>query len=211
MLETIQAQLEAIYGLTCEYRARDFLVDSEGARALGHEVRAREELLVSEAGGSLELALYLEPAMLARVSAFEHSPREAVEAQLPAFCEVAEGVSHFLYLSHVASLDRHVSLLELEAQAEVDKFALCALLHWGRDAGRWARALSERLFARVRFHPHLSSQERDRYQDANRLAHRYVGRLLTLVDRGSMDRLLSELRHAYRLGAEAKLRYFAGT
>jgi hypothetical protein len=46
---------------------------------------------------------------------------------------VAEGVSHFVYLSS-AMLERSVSLLELEAQAEVDKFAICGLLRWGEDA-----------------------------------------------------------------------------
>jgi hypothetical protein len=209
MLDRIQEHLEAIYGVRCEYRARDFVVDAEAARQLGGTGRAREELLVSQGQGGLELALYFEPELLQRITSFEGNPEEALEDDLNGFCEVAEGVSHFLYVAQSAELERHVSLLELEAQAEVDKFALCTLLRWSGGATRWASGLVGRLFERVRFHEHLSGPERWRYGEANRLAKSYVGRLLPMVKEGRLDRLLSELRHGYRLGADAKLQYFA--
>jgi hypothetical protein len=37
----------------------------------------------------------------------------------------------------------------------------------------------------------------------------YAERLLPLIRAARLDRLLAEVRHAYRLGAEAKLHYFA--
>jgi hypothetical protein len=202
MLDAIQEHLEAIYGIRAEYRASDFLVDTEAARRLGASGRAREELLVSESHEGLELALYVEPALLARVAA--HGP----EADMGDFCEVAEGVSHFVYVAHTARQERTVSLLELEAQAEVDKFAVCTLLRWGSQAGRWAGELVGRLFERVQLRAHLTEGERWRYLEANRLAKTYAERLLPLVRAGRLDRLLAELRHGYRLGAEAKLQYF---
>jgi hypothetical protein len=206
MLDSIQEHLENIYGIRCEYRARDFLVtDPEAARQLGGTGRAREELLVSEGSDGLELALYLEPALLERVSA----ARGPLDADLGDFCEVAEGVSHFLYVAHTAELNRTVSLLELEAQAEVDKFAICTLLGWSRHVGRWAGTLVQRLFERVQFRGHLDAAEQWRYSEANRLGHRYASRLMPLVNGGRLESFLSELRHAYRLGAEAKLAYFA--
>ena len=206
MLDAIQEQLEAIYGIRAEYRAKDFLVDSDAARKLGGSGRSREELLVSEGGEGLELALYLEPALLERVS--RHGPSEALGEHLGDFCEVAEGVSHFLYVAHTVKQERTVSLLELEAQAEVDKFAVCTLLEWGLNVGRWAGSLVGRLFEQVQLRPNLSEPERWRYTEANRLAKSYCERLLPMVRSGRMDRLLSELRHGYRLGAEAKLQYF---
>ena len=206
MLDAIQEQLEAIYGIRAEYRAKDFLVDSDAARQLGGSGRSREELLVSEGHEGLELALYVEPALLARVSATD--PRGAMTADMGDFCEVAEGVSHFLYVAHTVKQERTVSLLELEAQAEVDKFAVCTLLQWGLNVGRWAGTLVGRLFEQVQLRPNLSAPERWRYLEANRLARSYCERLLPMVRSGSMDRLLSELRHGYRLGAEAKLQYF---
>jgi hypothetical protein len=206
MLDALQEQLEAIYGIRAEYRARDFLVDTESARKLGASGRAREELLVSESEEGLELALYVEPALLERVTA---AGPEAVDSDIGDFCEVAEGVSHFLYVTHSAQQERTVSLLELEAQAEVDKFAVCTLLKWGLNVGRWAGSLVGRLFEQVHFRTNLSESERWRYREANRLAKAYCERLLPLVRTGRMDKLLAELRHGYRLGAEAKLQYFA--
>jgi hypothetical protein len=206
MLDSIQEHLENIYGIRCEYRARDFLVtDADAARELGGTARAREELLVSEGEGGLELALYLDPALLSRVTA----ARGPLDADLGDFCEVAEGVSHFLYVAHTAELNRSVSLLELEAQAEVDKFAICTLLGWSRHVGRWAGTLVKRLFEQVQLRGHLDADEQWRYAEANRLGRRYASRLLPLVEGGRLERLLSELRHGYRLGAEAKLAYFA--
>ena len=205
MLDAIQEQLEAIYGIRAEYRARDFLVDSDAARKLGGTGRAREELLLSEDGQ--EVALYIEPSLLARVSSTD--PQGAMTADMGDFCEVAEGVSHFLYVVHTVKQERTVSLLELEAQAEVDKFAVCTLLKWGLDVGRWAGTLVGRLFEQVQLRSNLSVAERWRYTEANRLAKSYCERLLPMVRSGRMDRLLSELRHGYRLGAEAKLQYFA--
>jgi hypothetical protein len=203
MLDALQEQLEAIYGIRCEYRAKDFLVDAEAARQLGGTALAREELLVSEGSEGLELALYLDPELLARLTS-----QAPLDADLGELCEVTEGVSHFLYVAHTANQERTVSLLELEAQAEVDKFAVCTLLHWGLSAGRWASTLVGRLFERVQLREHLTAPERWRYVEANRLAKVYCERLLPVVKAGHLDRLLAELRHAYRLGAEAKLQYF---
>ena len=191
MLDAIQEQLENIYGLRCEYRASDFVVDADSARKLGGSARAREELLVSEGEDGLELALYLHPSLT--------KPKSLGE-----FCEVVEGVSHFLYVVQAAREERHVSLLELEAQAEVDKFVVCALRSWGKG-----RELLHRLFDGISLHAHLSDDERWRYTEANRLARTYAQRLLPLIRAARLDRLLAEVRHAYRLGAEAKLHYFA--
>ena len=174
--------------------------------------RSREEVLVSQShdGENLDLALYLDPELLRRVASFETHPDEALDAgELGGFCEVAEGVSHFVYLTQTAGLERTVSLLELEAQAEVDQFAICLLMRWGRDGAAWATSLAGRLFQRVRFNEHLTAAERWRYVEANRLAQAYVGRLMRHVREGQLERLLGELRHAYRLGAEAKLQYFS--
>ena len=58
----IQQHLEAIYGIRCELRVTDCLLDADQARALGGTLRAREELLVREDEGALEVGLFLAPA-----------------------------------------------------------------------------------------------------------------------------------------------------
>jgi hypothetical protein len=207
----IQDHLEAIYGIRCELRATEFLVDEEQARRLAGPQRAAEELLLFEEGGELEVGLFLSNDLLRQLDPFESAPTAALlDENLAGYCQMAEGVSHFLYLAHAASLDRSVSLLELEAQAEVDKFALCALSRWGQGAAAWAEKLFGRLFEQVGFRAGMSGAERWRYVEANRLAKAFCKRLLPLVEAGRMDKVLSALRHAYRLGAEAKLQHLSG-
>jgi len=209
MLELLQDHLEAIYGYSCGHRAERFVVGAEAALQLGSSGRAPEELLVSEAGGSLEVALYLDPALLAWARAHGERPARMMDADLDAFCQLTEGVSHFMYLARAAEEERHVSLLELEAQAEVDKFASCLLHRWGEGVLEWSRQLLHRLFEKVAYREGLSGAERWRYGEANRLSKNYCGRLLTHVRSRRLDRLLTELRHMYRLGAERKLQYLA--
>jgi hypothetical protein len=209
MLDALQRQLERLYGIQCEYRAKDFLVDADTALALGGTGRSREELLVGESSESLDLALYVEPGLLERVSRLESDPDTLLDCELGAFCEVTEGVSHFLYVAQTAGLERRVSMLELEAQAEVDKFALCTLLRWGAEVTSWATRLMGTLFERVSYLESLSPQERVRYIEANRIAKAYCGRLLPKIRAGRLEALMAELRHSYRLGANAKLDYFA--
>ncbi len=194
----LQQHLEAIYGIRCELRVTDCLLDEQQARALGGTMRAREELLVREDEGQLEVGLFLAPELLHRAS------------DLGAFCEAAEGVSHFLYLHRAAALDRQVSLLELEAQAEVDKFAICALGMWVEDpAGSRVQGLFRRLFDDTCLRAELSTEESWRYREASRLARIYCQRLMRIIAARRLERLLTELRYAYRLGAEAKLDYLA--
>lgn len=211
MIGRVQAHLEAIYDIECELRADEFLVTPEVARALGSRGRTAEELLVRQDADELEIALYLAPELLAKLRAFQHAPGDrVVDGALDSYVQVAEGVSHFLYLARCASLGRKVTLLELEAQAEIDKFASCVLSCWSRGA-RFAEELLARLFERVRYHPHLAPAERWRYMEANRLSHGFCRRLLRHVAARRMDRFLGDLRYAYRLGAEAKLRHLGQT
>lgn len=211
MIGRVQDHLEAIYDIRCELRAQEFLVGPEAARALGGSGRAPEELLVLQEGDALEIALYLAPELLERLERFEDAPgHEVVDAELDSYVQVAEGVSHFLYLAHCADRGRRVSLLELEAQAEIDKFASCVLSCWRRGVEH-AEELLVRLFERVSYRPHLGAQERWRYMEANRLSHGFCRRLLRHVAAGRMDRFLTDLRYAYRLGADAKRRHLGQT
>jgi len=211
MVDRVQQQLESIYQLERHFEVGDFVVqDAAVARALGATGRADEELLVLEEKGELEVALYFAPALLERLRALETVPGGTlVDDEMDAYCRLAEGVSHFLYLAWAAHHGRKVTLLELETQAEVDKFALCVLHKWNDGARTWAAELHRRLFERVSYLPGLSGDERHRYEEANRLSAAYCQRLLRHVAERRMDRLLAELRYSYRLGAEAKLRYLA--
>ncbi len=214
MISAIQEHLESIYGIRCQVRVSEFLVDRAAAEELGGTGRSHEELLVRdglEGEGDLEVALYFSPELLERLQRFSSQPPgAALEQELPAYCQLAEGVSHFLYLAHSAEQGRKVSLLELEAQAEIDKFVTCLLARWEGNVVAWSEELISRLFDRVTYNPALSSAERFRYEEANRLARGYCRRLNRQICTRRLEQLLSDLRYSYRLGAEAKLRHLNG-
>jgi hypothetical protein len=209
-LAFLQRELEAIYGVSAP-RVEQFLVGSEVARAAGHAPRAPEELLVLEEEDGLALGLYLAPAVVAGAAdADPHDPRPRLTARgaLRSVACAAEGVSHFVYLATRAAAGGCVSLLELEVQAEVDKFALLLLHLWRRGLRRMSPALRRRLFERVRYHGWLDAEERARYEEANRLGGGYArwleGRFIEDAD---IDGLLRELRRTYRRGGGEKLAY----
>jgi hypothetical protein len=202
-LAQIQRLLESVHGLDVRADVADFVIDDRTRRRLAPGSSAHEALLVLESGEELRVALFLEESVLSAISArHAHWSHE----RLAAFCAAAEGVSHFLYLAHRAHAGRPVSQLELEAQAELDKY-LCVLLQlWA--AGRRAASgeLRKRLFERSVLRVGLSAAERERYRLANALAAACAKMLeAKYVFTGRLDGLLREVRRLYRLGGGEKL------
>ena len=206
----LQDELQAIYGVEAP-RVDAFLVQREDARAAGRAPRSAEELLVVEEGGDVSVGLYLDDAVIAAAASADphhRRPKLVARAALQRLACAAEGVSHFVYLALAAAAGRRVSLLELEVQAEIDKFALLLLHLWRRGLRRTSRALRGRLFERVRYESHLAPEELDRYREANRLGGGYARWLEgRFVEQADIDGLLRELRQSYRLSGGEKLGY----
>jgi hypothetical protein len=206
----LQQELEVIYGVEAP-RVEEFLVGVETARAAGHAPRAPEELLVVEEEDGVSLGLYLSPRVVAAAAdadPHDRRPRLTARAALRDLACAAEGVSHFVYLATRAAAGGRVSLLELEVQAEVDKFALLLLHLWRRGLRRMSPALRRRLFERVRYHGWLGAEERARYEEANRLGGGYARWLEgQYVEDADLEGLLRELRRTYRRSGGEKLAY----
>ncbi|HEY6104582.1 MAG TPA: hypothetical protein VIV59_01275 [Anaeromyxobacteraceae bacterium] len=211
-LAYLQAEFEAIYGVEAP-RVGDFLVGRDGARAAGAEPRGPEALLVLEEEDGLSLGLYLDEAVLRGAAAADTNhprPQLTSRSRLPDVACAAEGVSHFVYLATRAGAGRPVSLLELEVQAEVDKFALFLLHLWRRGLRRLSGALRRRLFERVGYRAWLGEEALERYRTANRLGGGYARWLEgRFVEEADAEGLLRELRASYRLGGGEKLGHLA--
>ncbi|WP_242344337.1 hypothetical protein [Anaeromyxobacter terrae] len=209
-LAFLQGELEAIYAVEAP-RVGAFLVGRDAAKAAGRVPEAPEELLVLEEEDGVALGLYLDDAVMETAAAADphhRRPRLVARAALARVACAAEGVSHFVYLATRAAAGRPVSLLELEAQAEVDKFAVLLLHLWRRGLRRTSGALRRRLFERVRYHPHLGPEALARYREANRLGGGYARWLEgRFVEDADIEGLLRELRQSYRLGGWEKLAY----
>ncbi|MBS2023749.1 MAG: hypothetical protein JST92_15200 [Deltaproteobacteria bacterium] len=154
--------------------------------------------------GELRVGLFLSNEVLAHLAAAPDSPW--THARLHGFCQATEGVSHFLYLSHRADRDAPVSMLELEAQAEVDKYACVVLQLWAKGRRADSPALRRRLFEKVSLRKGLSTLERERYALANAVAAAAAKVLeARYVLQGRLDAFLRELRSLYRLSGGEKL------
>jgi hypothetical protein len=211
MLGALQRGLELLYRIDTALDVRDFLIDADGRDTLAPARAAREQLLVAENADGLELGLFVDARVLQRLEGRE--PARCLGDHLGDFLLTVEGVSHFVYLAWRARRQRPVTALELELQAEVDKYVTCLLIAFddgGSDGSSGGRALLPRLFDDFRLEPGLDAVERERYLVANSNARAYAARLDgRYVQRGALGEMLGELRWFYRLGAHEKLAYIA--
>ncbi len=209
-VRALQRRLQTLYGIELSACVGDFLCDAETVRQLAgeQELHRGEVLLVAQDEDGVFVGLYVDPSAAAALAACDGEP----EGCFGAFCLVAEGVSHFVYLMYRAERDRPVSQLELELQAEVDKYATALLSGGGVGALRLrSRLLRHRLFERARFMDAPGSERGERYRLATRAAARFAARLETEhLRRGDLQGLARALRRFYRLGLREKLRLALG-
>ena len=132
------------------------------------EARASDEqLIVAEEGDTLSMALYIDAAVLTRLGTPAIPCSALTQDNLADYLTVAEGVSHFVYVAWNAGFDKPVTLLELELQAEVDKYVLCAWLLREQGAGRFPRELHRALFERTRIDPCAAAGRTGLYRTAS--------------------------------------------
>lgn len=121
LLGQLQSLLSDLYALEMPYDVNDFLITDERiAAALDAEGRSTEEkLLISEdEEESAGVSLYLQAELLERLQ--RNDPSQRLDGEnLNDFWTALEGISHFVYYAWNADLDKSVTLLEMELQAEV--------------------------------------------------------------------------------------------
>ena len=212
VLSRFQQGLQRLYDLEVEYAVQDFLITDRRLACIlapdAPHAGASERLLVQEGEEGLDMSLFLDEALLRQLQ--EDDPdRRLHSGNLQSYLQVLEGVSHFLYLAFNASRDRSVTLLELELQAEIDKFVSSLLLLSNQRGGPPER-LHACLFDNPLYDEGLDHRSRGRYQDANRYAARFCIYLLRQLGRNRFGALLGQLRRFYRLPQSRKLAFIEG-
>src|SRR5215472_1912907 len=208
LLSRLQELIGGIYDVRVAYDVYDFLVTDRGRLPRApHSGVADEELIVAQSadGSEVSLSLYLDPALLERLSCAD--PLVALHGgNVADWWTALEGVSHFLYLAWNAGHDKPVSLLELEMQAEVDKYVASYWLLRRQFPEHFPAELRRVLFERTRVDPRAAAAGRgELYREASRYADKFCARLERLLSRnragrnGSEDAVLAELRRFYRL------------
>ena len=205
LLRRMQSLLAGLYDAPVEHDAEDFLVsDPRRLRETVGEPGSDEQVFVVEHDGEVRIGLFIDQRVLDRLQ--RRDPLEALdENNLNDFCTALEGVSHFHYLIWSCARGRSVSLLELELQAEVDKYATALALLTQQHAGAFPGDLHARMFGSVSFLPR-------RYEEANRHAARYCRSLdqrYLHPRRRQPEKWLAELRRFFRCGHQEKIRQLA--
>lgn len=209
LVRDLQCLLFNLYGVEIQADVRDYLVTHAGSlghwEETGQKRDIAEKLLIEEGEEELGLALYLDQAVLDRLVLMD--PRHSLNRlNLADFCLALEGVSHFNYVAWNAAMDKKVTLLELEMQAEVDKYVCARVLLAAKSGGSLERPLLNSLFDEPVFDAALSGEELGRYQDASRFAGRYCRSLESRFPAGLPgSAMLRELRTFYRWSQPAKL------
>lgn len=172
-IRDIYEMLCVLYEPRNKIEIEDYLIaadEGEGSARIGNAVSEREALFIRECGGETELGLFIGPEIIAALE------RGDLLSRVDELACAAEGVSHILYVADRAAKGRKVSRLELELQAEVDKFIVMHLI-----AAERSNAISPDLFER-QFEGHsfdsgLSADEIERYETASHFAAKYCAHL----------------------------------
>jgi hypothetical protein len=152
----------------------------------------RETVRIREANdGAVEIEVRTHPISNAR--------------RLDGLCQLIEGVSHFVYVADRARRHLPATQLELELQAEIDKYMLLVLSKQSFDA-ELAQLLHVKLYGRVQFAHPEGTELGDRYRLANDLAARFVRRMEILyAKRGRRDELREVMSRFYAMGQADKI------
>lgn len=200
---SLQKTLETIYRIDGSLCVQDFRIDGACLEILlGEGKERREMLLVHHDGEHTDIALYLDDEILLKAGRFLRDPK----AHLDEFCAVAEGVSHFVYFTFCGSQqERPVSQIELELQAEIDKFLMLKLICPTPQPD-----LVKRLFEDFKLAEQLTVHEQERYLVANREGRRYARWIDREFAQGRGPQALHDARQLYRKPLRAKLERING-
>jgi hypothetical protein len=210
LLHRLQGLVERTYDVANPHRVTDYLVTCpQLAASLGlgqAAVATGEQVLVSGDHDEVNLAVFLDRGLLDELRA-ENPMRALHDGNLDHFWTALEGISHFVYLVWSARMGRQVTRLELELQAEVDKFVLTAMLVSVQRGGRVPAELHRWLFDLPEIDPSLAAEAAGRYAEANRYAGRYCrGLARRYLTDGAGTSMMPELRRFYRLSQGGKIR-----
>jgi hypothetical protein len=218
LLTRLQDLIGGIYDVSITHDVYDFLVTDRGhLPAAVRSSESDEELIVAEpadeSGGAVGMSLYLDPALLERLALADPMVR-LHDGNVADYWTALEGVSHFLYLAWNAGHDKPVSLLELEMQAEIDKYVASYWLMRRQFPDRFPGELLRLLFEKTRIDPRLARGREAMYRAASRYAEKFCRRLeqsLRGARGDSEGEVLAELRRFYRLTNARKVAHIERT
>jgi len=212
LLKRIQQQFEKIYYLPQDLSIENFLINQEmlerlkeRQHTLSSSLNRKGLMLLFPEGDELRLAVYLHDQVIDNLNT--HNPFLGLnDKNIHAFCIMVEEVSHFLYTTWKARHGIQITKLELELQAEVDKFIICTLYCLNHEARINSLSLKEFLFETFSLEKDLPLESKNRYSTATKLALHYCHFLENrFIKKAHFSQMLEETRGFYRLGQSGKI------
>ncbi|MBY0370058.1 hypothetical protein K2X33_05190 [bacterium] len=205
VLSEIERALKRLYNLDSSLQVQDFLVQKPlpGTIAPG----ALYVCTPDQASDDLNIGVFLHSNILEQLAL--PSGESWSGPQLAAFGVAAEEISHFHYIAHHAPQGRGISQLELELQGDIDRFLLtffAQLSSSGQTEPEVFEPLFEKLFESFTLVERLTSEQKERYLEANRVAKAFLNKNASdLKDRRKHPRFLKLAREFYRRGLADKI------
>ncbi|OGP14526.1 MAG: hypothetical protein A3I75_00780 [Deltaproteobacteria bacterium RIFCSPLOWO2_02_FULL_50_16] len=181
IVNQIQQQIEDFYRIRSGIHIEDFMLTIEALKKIypsldNKEPVPKELTLISFENNTHYIGLFVDPLVL-RCLEEKNPMRQLDKSNFENFLTVVEGVSHFVYLYQRALIRRPATELELEIQAEVDKYLLCLLYLNQKNRPLKTWGLLKKLFHSYHLKPQLTPEQMQRYQLAHRLGYRFCRHL----------------------------------
>ena len=210
LADKIESHLLSVYSLEQDERVRDFLISDAELLQLVPDCdlqnKPKEMFLVKAKpeDDTLEIALFLNETLKNNLD--QKDPLQSLCAEnISDFCALIEGVSHFVYYVQKANQNQNVSQLELELQAEVDKYVLLSLFL--KSESRQHNQVLDMLFENYFLNHGLTTEQQHRYQTASDLARKYCSQLSQNLANMDYGTFISDARAFYSLTQAEKIQY----
>jgi hypothetical protein len=222
VIKIVDRALKRLYNIDPKFKAENFLLQTEDSEVEESDGdtnsfsvpsgRMHAALLVRADLGNtndFSLAIYLSHALREKLKSISHWDVGSWDhQQVSAFVTLTEEISHFNYLLFHSLRGRKVSQLELELQADVDKFLIVffATIKGREVTGAFFERLYDQLFLHFRLRDELTPQQRERYENANAVAKSFVLKFRPLLKKKNLyEKALQLARKFYRVDCPEKI------
>lgn len=161
MIHILQRKIEEIYRLHTCPEAQKYVLSPKEFKKFIKSSQSPQVIYVDE-GEDATMGIYLGKNL------FHQIRNKSKVFSFQDFCVMAEEVSHFIYLIWSKSNEKKINLLDLEIQAEIDKFVLASHFFRSEDV------IFKKMFETFTLRKNLHKDEQDRYFTANRLGKKLV-------------------------------------
>ncbi len=208
MIEELQSNLQALYEIETNHNVSSFVTSNGNLKAalLASNGSSKETVFFREEGGCLDIAVFIDEDVISQLNT-SLTPENLLTKNVGNYCYALEGVSHFLYLIYNAGYDRSVNFLEMELQAEVDKFVMLKTMIDREGSDGKKHDAHSMVFDDMHFRSGLNPEEITRYKDANFFAAKFCRSLLrNYIGNRNPAGMERQLRRFYRLPLQEKIR-----